>query len=158
MVDAQHSPQRSADSFGIVIERERAAHELDGLRWYTDFARCETVLWEKYFHCADLGRDLVPVVEAFKASDEFASGVPGPRSAIAEPPLAQDYATVPPAPFSLQGWLDDHADALASGQSLDLFPGVPTDLHVSVCGGEAHEGSAEPRLLSLQELRKGHPD
>ena len=70
MVDAQHSPQRSADSFGIVIERERAAHELDGLRWYTDFARCETVLWEKYFHCADLGRDLVPVVEAFKASDE----------------------------------------------------------------------------------------
>ena len=59
---AQHSPQRTADSFGIVVERERAPHELDGLRWYTDFEACETVLWERYFHCADLGRDLVPVV------------------------------------------------------------------------------------------------
>ena len=29
-----HSPQRYADTIGIVFERERLAHELDGLRWY----------------------------------------------------------------------------------------------------------------------------
>ena len=125
-----------------MIERERAPHELDGLRWYTDFAACEHVLWERYFYCADLGRDLVPVVEAFRASDEFASGVPGPGAVCAEPPLVQDVESAPPAPFSLGAWLDDHRAALASGQTLDLFPSVPSDLHVTVSGGASHEAHA----------------
>ena len=30
-----------------------------------------------YFQCTDLGRDLVPVVKAFKASEEATSLVPG---------------------------------------------------------------------------------
>lgn len=152
-IAAQHSPQRMLDSFGIVIERERAAHELDGLRWYTDFEQCDTVLWERYFHCADLGRDLVPVVEAFKASAECASGVPGPASTVADPPLAQDYETVAPPPFNLQGWLDTNAAALAGGARLELFPGVRSDLHVSVCGGEAHEAhAASPHETWLHQL------
>ena len=141
-VRAQHSPQRTANSFGLVIERERAPHELDGLRWYTDFETCDRVLWERYFHCADLGRDLVPVVEAFRASPEFASGVPGPDAVCIDPPLTQDVETVPPPPFSLSQWLEAHAAELARGASLDLFPGVPTDLHVRVAGGPAHEALA----------------
>ena len=28
-----HSPQREANTFGLVVERVRAQHELDGLRW-----------------------------------------------------------------------------------------------------------------------------
>lgn len=139
---AQHSPQRSADSFGIVIERERAPDELDGLRWYTNFDACDRILWERYFHCADLGRDLVPVVQAFKASEACASGVPEPGDIVASPPLVQDVHTSPPEPFPLAGWLAANADALATGASLELFPGVPSDLHVRVCGGPSHEAYA----------------
>lgn len=59
-----HSPQRpEVGSFGLVIERTREDSELDGLRWYTDFESCDQILWEKYFHCGDLGRDLIPVVQ-----------------------------------------------------------------------------------------------
>ena len=40
-----HSPQRpEADALGLVIERERQPHELDGLRWYTDDA-CRCLLY-----------------------------------------------------------------------------------------------------------------
>ena len=100
-----HSPQRDADSFGIVVERERALRELDTLRWYTDFDTCQTVLWEQSFHCADLGRDLVPVVEAFKSSNEFKSGLPSgaPRAPPPTGAVIQDEDSEAPVPFSLLG-------------------------------------------------------
>ena len=46
--------------------------KLDGLRWFVDFdnTKGEDVLWEKFFHCYDLGRDLVPVVKEYHASEE----------------------------------------------------------------------------------------
>ena len=152
-----HSPQRTADSFGIVIERERAPDELDGLRWYTDFEKCDDILWERYFYCADLGRDLVPVVEAFRASEEHRTGVPGPDAVCVAPPLAQDVESSVPPPFRLSEWLDAHAEELARGETLDLFPphAVPTsDLHVCVGGGPSHEAHAasahETWLFSLR--------
>ncbi len=47
-----HSPQRpEAGSLGLVIERCREVGELDCLRWYTDFERCDEVLYERYFRC-----------------------------------------------------------------------------------------------------------
>ena len=61
-----HSPQRpEKGSIGLVIERERSGEELDCLRYYVDFQECKEVLWEKYFPCYDLGRDLVPQVKVF---------------------------------------------------------------------------------------------
>ena len=136
-----------------MVERERAPDELDGLRWYTDFEQCDAVLWERYFHCADLGKDLVPVVQAFKASAECASGVPSATSVEPHPPLVQDVETSPPAPFALARWLEQHAAPLARGESLELFPGVPSDLHVRVCGGAAHEAhAASPYETWLHQL------
>ena len=39
-----HAPQRPVEgSFGLVVERKRSPHELDGLRWYTDFETCDEV-------------------------------------------------------------------------------------------------------------------
>jgi len=72
-----HSPQRPEEgSLGLVVERARdEATEPDGLRWYRDFETCDSgVLWERYFHCDDLARDLLPVVQAFKASDACKTG------------------------------------------------------------------------------------
>ena len=138
-----HSPQRTEGSFGLVIERERAPDELDGLRWYTDFEKCDEVLWERYFYCSDLGRDLVPVVEAFKASDECTTMRPGPNGGrVTNPPLEQDTITMVPPPFSLKAWLEEHEDDLSQGHHLNLFPDtIGSDLHVRVAGGHSHEAS-----------------
>ena len=62
-----HSPQRYADSVGLVIERERGPDESDALLWFVDDspkpADAEPqqgleILFEKYFHCFDLGTQL----------------------------------------------------------------------------------------------------
>ena len=95
-----HSPQRpEPGSIGLVVERQRSADEPpDGLRFYVDFETCERVLWERYFHCTDLGKDLAPIVAAFNASEEKATRTPRPGSVPASPPLQQDVATVVPPP------------------------------------------------------------
>ncbi len=134
-----HSPQRpEAGSIGLVVERQRYEDEPpDGLRYYTDFERCDTVLWERYFHCYDLGRDLAPIVAAYNASDEKRTRLPSATSVVAEPPLVQDVSTVVPPPFNLQSWLDANAEELDSGASLNLFESHPDrEFAVQVAGGE----------------------
>lgn len=73
-----HSPRRPLNTLGLVIEREREVGEMDRMSWYFDEAsnKVET-LWEKYFKCEDLGKDLVPVVQEFRATQEFQSGKRG---------------------------------------------------------------------------------
>lgn len=58
-----HSPQRFKDTVGIVIERKRAAHELDGFMWFC--ARCANKLHEEYLHVGDIVTDLPPVFARF---------------------------------------------------------------------------------------------
>ena len=133
-----HSPQRpQAESLGLVIERQRYEDEPpDGLRYYTDFATCDKVLWERYFHCKDLGKDLAPVVAAFNASEEKRTRVPTAESVLAEPPLKQDTTTVVPPPFQLSDWLARNASVLDRGEALDLFDGHPDgEFSVKVVGG-----------------------
>jgi 3-hydroxyanthranilate 3,4-dioxygenase len=61
-----HSPQRFPKSVGIVVERARAAHELDGFMWFCP--SCANKLHEEYLHVADIVKDLPPVFERFYAS------------------------------------------------------------------------------------------
>ncbi|EKX35234.1 hypothetical protein GUITHDRAFT_54734, partial [Guillardia theta CCMP2712] len=68
-----HSPQRKADTVGLVIERVREEGEMDCLRWYKDFDKCDEILFQRYFRCEDLGKDLVPVVEEYLRSEEYHS-------------------------------------------------------------------------------------
>lgn len=58
-----HSPQRFADTIGLVIERKRSAEEIDHLRWYCE--ECQEILYDESFHCTDLGTQLKPVIEKF---------------------------------------------------------------------------------------------
>ena len=58
-----HSPQRFKDTVGIVIERKRATHELDGFMWFC--ARCANKLHEEYLHVGDIVTDLPPVFARF---------------------------------------------------------------------------------------------
>ncbi len=61
-----HSPQRFADSIGLVIERKRLPHEKDGLLWFCE--RCNNRLYEEYFHLHDIETDFPPVFDRFYSS------------------------------------------------------------------------------------------
>jgi 3-hydroxyanthranilate 3,4-dioxygenase len=58
-----HSPQRSAGSVGLVIERQRRSGELDGLQWYCE--RCHALLYEEFFVLTDIETQFPPVFERF---------------------------------------------------------------------------------------------
>ena len=63
-----HSPQRTAGSIGLVIERRRLAHEQDGLLWFCE--RCNHPLYEEFFHLVDIESDFPKVFEHFYHSTE----------------------------------------------------------------------------------------
>jgi 3-hydroxyanthranilate 3,4-dioxygenase len=63
-----HSPQRSAGSVGLVIERKRLAEEDDGLLWFCE--RCNHPLYEEFFHLVDIEKDFPKVFEHFYRSVE----------------------------------------------------------------------------------------
>ena len=58
-----HSPQRPANTVGLVIERNRKEGELDGFVWYCD--NCSEKLHEKFLQLTDITTQLKPVFEAF---------------------------------------------------------------------------------------------
>ena len=64
-----HSPQRLADSIGLVIERKRLPHEQDGLLWFCE--RCNAKLYEEYFHLHDIETDFPPVFDRFYSSHDL---------------------------------------------------------------------------------------
>jgi 3-hydroxyanthranilate 3,4-dioxygenase len=63
-----HSPQRFANTVGLVVERQRRPYELDGFMWFCE--RCDAKLYEEYLHVGDIVRDLPPVFERFYGNDE----------------------------------------------------------------------------------------
>lgn len=133
-----HSPQRPEEgSLGLVVERKRdQTTEKDGLRWYADFEKCEEVLYERYFFCSDLGRDLVPVVKQYKESEEFKTGKRKGDSVEVEKSFAQDMTTDVPEPFDLKDWIKAHQEELDAGAVLNLFDGHPDkEFNVRIIGG-----------------------
>lgn len=63
-----HSPQRFANTIGIVVERKRTADELDGFLWYCE--NCNTKLYEEYIPLENIVSDLPKVFERFWNNDE----------------------------------------------------------------------------------------
>ncbi|MEY3014149.1 MAG: hypothetical protein RIT45_2884 [Pseudomonadota bacterium] len=62
-----HSPQRFADTVGVVCEYAREEGELDGVRWYCP--ACSAVVHEEWFHLTDTTTQLAPVFARFYASE-----------------------------------------------------------------------------------------
>lgn len=58
-----HSPQRPANTVGLVIERQRVEGEQDHLRWFCE--NCGEVLHDNSFQLEDLGKQLKPIIENF---------------------------------------------------------------------------------------------
>jgi len=63
-----HSPQRPANTVGLVIERYRHAGEKDGFMWFCE--NCENKLHEEYLELTDIVTQLPPVMNAFFDSEE----------------------------------------------------------------------------------------
>ncbi len=58
-----HSPQRPADTVGLVIERKRETEELDAFMWFCE--NCGTKLYEESMPLTDIVTQLPPVFERF---------------------------------------------------------------------------------------------
>lgn len=66
-----HSPQRFADTVGLVIERQRLPGELDGLLWFCE--KCNNELYSEYFQLEDVETQFPPVFERFYGSERHRS-------------------------------------------------------------------------------------
>ena len=62
-----HSPQRFADTVGLVVERKRLPHELDGFMWFCD--QCANKLYEEFVYVDDIVGQLPPIFDRFYASE-----------------------------------------------------------------------------------------
>ena len=63
-----HSPQRFADTVGLVVERARLSHELDGFMWFCD--NCTNKLYEEYLYVDDIVGQLPPIFDRFYGSKD----------------------------------------------------------------------------------------
>ncbi len=66
-----HSPQRPADTVGLVVERKRLEGELDGFIWYCE--NCGAKLYEEYFPLENIVTQFPPIVNRFYGSEEHRS-------------------------------------------------------------------------------------
>ncbi len=64
-----HSPQRPANTVGLVIEHQRAEDANDHMRWYCK--QCGAPVYDAEFHLVDLGKQLKPIIERFRGSVEL---------------------------------------------------------------------------------------
>ena len=61
-----HSPRRFQDTVGLVIERKRLEHELDGFLWFCD--HCNNKLYEETVYVDDIVNQLPKIFDRFYQS------------------------------------------------------------------------------------------
>ncbi|KAM6997571.1 3-hydroxyanthranilate 3,4-dioxygenase [Tautogolabrus adspersus] len=134
-----HSPQRQANTVGLVVERKRLLSETDCLRYYVD--NSTDLLFERWFYCENLGTQLVPVIKEFMESEQCRTGKPVPGETFRDPPFQMNPINVM-SPFSFKVWLDEHRPALTSTGQVDMF-GEQFETQVTVFGGGRTESSVQ---------------
>jgi 3-hydroxyanthranilate 3,4-dioxygenase len=63
-----HSPQRGANTVGLVIERKRDTEELDGFMWFCE--NCGNKLYEEFLYLTDIVKQLLPIFDRFYNNPE----------------------------------------------------------------------------------------
>jgi len=63
-----HSPQRPANTVGLVIERKRDKEELDGFQWYCE--KCGNKLYEEFIPLTNIVTQLPPIFDRFYSNNE----------------------------------------------------------------------------------------
>src|ERR1700748_287062 len=64
-----HSPQRLANTVGLVIERQRHAGDKDGFQWYCE--NCGNLLYEEFFVLTDIETQFPPLFERFYSNKDL---------------------------------------------------------------------------------------
>lgn len=64
-----HSPQRPANTVGLVMELKRNHAEKDGFMWFCE--NCGHKLYDEYFELTNIVKQLGPIMEKFYASEEL---------------------------------------------------------------------------------------
>lgn len=64
-----HSPQRPANTVGLVIERRRREGEIDKLMWFCE--NCDHLLHQANFAMSDIVNELPVVLNSFMDSEEL---------------------------------------------------------------------------------------
>ncbi|XP_058507836.1 3-hydroxyanthranilate 3,4-dioxygenase [Solea solea] len=125
-----HSPQRQANTVGLVVERRRLLTETDCLRYYVD--NTTDILFEKWFYCQNLGTQLVPIITEFMGSMQCKLGKPDPNDVFRQPPFQMNTMNVM-SPFSFKDWLDKRRPLLSKGTSIEIF-GTPFETEAVLFG------------------------
>nr|ADO28268.1 3-hydroxyanthranilate 34-dioxygenase [Ictalurus furcatus] len=132
-----HSPQRQANTVGLVVERRRLHSETDCLRYYVD--NSTDILFERWFYCENLGTQLVPVIQEFMASKQHKTGKPDPAEPIKPPPYLLNTMNVM-TPFCFKDLVEKQKPALVSRRPLDMF-GTQFETEVMLFGPGESETS-----------------
>jgi 3-hydroxyanthranilate 3,4-dioxygenase len=64
-----HSPQRQANTVGLVIEKVRTPDMTDGLLWFCP--NCHAKVYEEYFFMTNIATQMQPVFDKFYGSEEL---------------------------------------------------------------------------------------
>ena len=65
----RHSPQRAADTVGVVLERVRRPGELDAFEWYCE--SCGGLVHRREFELRSIYQDLPPVFEEYYGDESL---------------------------------------------------------------------------------------
>lgn len=63
-----HSPQRPADTVGLVIERHRDQGEVDKLLWFCD--NCSAQIFQSGFELKDIGTQIKAAIQDYNSNEE----------------------------------------------------------------------------------------
>ncbi|PCH91889.1 MAG: 3-hydroxyanthranilate 3,4-dioxygenase [Bacteroidetes bacterium] len=63
-----HSPQRPANTVGLVIEKVRDKNDTDGFMWFCE--ECNEKIYDEKLHLVDIVSQLPPIMERFYSSVE----------------------------------------------------------------------------------------
>ena len=63
-----HSPQRGANTVGLVVEAVRHENEIDGFLWFCE--NCHEKLYEEYLKLTDIVTQLPPIMQRFYSDEE----------------------------------------------------------------------------------------
>uniref|UniRef100_A0A665TZU3 3-hydroxyanthranilate 3,4-dioxygenase n=1 Tax=Echeneis naucrates TaxID=173247 RepID=A0A665TZU3_ECHNA len=143
-----HSPQRQANTMGLVVERRRLPTETDCLRYYVD--NSTDILFERWFHCKNLGTELVPIIKEFMESQQCRTGRPDPNEVFREPPFQMNTMNMM-SPFSFKDWLDKQRPALATGRPVDMF-GAQFETEAMVFGPGLMDAAAPQSNVWIWQL------
>ena len=62
-----HSPQRQANTVGLVVERQRQPGELDGFEWYCE--KCSALIYQERLQLQNIVTDMPPVFARYESTE-----------------------------------------------------------------------------------------